>query len=301
MSDAVHEPSYEAYEGPRTSSWQRLAAVVRRGLGHTVTSPWFWALVGVTLIHVGVRGVSLYVTGQVDLPQGTVPEEAADQVRFTSGFLSNVLATQARWIVTFMLVVAGADAIAEDLEAGGLTFYFTKPLTKSGYALAKLATPFTACMLVTALPLLVVWGLGMAFTPSQLYPDSVWLLPLGLIAASAVISAMTTLIVGGLSAVLGSSRRASLAWVALVVILAGATQVLQAVTVDPATVAAGDPVAQLLVDPYNALERVTGTLLSIDPTGVFPPAWGAWLTTAGWSVLGALGITYALQREEVAG
>lgn len=290
MSDAVYEPSYEAYEGERTSRWTRLGAIARRGMSHVAASTWFWVLLGLSLIHVAVRGVVLYVTGQVDLPPGAVPPQAEDQIRFTGRFLTGTLAAQARWVVTFMLVAVGAEAIAEDLDAGGLTFYFTKPITKPGYVAGKTAAPFAACLLVTAFPVLVLWGLGMAFTPSELYPDDVWLLLGGLLVASVVISAMTTLIVAALSALVGSRGRTSVVWVALVIVLAGAARVAYAATEEAAT---------LLADPYNALTKATETLARVDAS--LAPATGAWLTVAGWVLVSLAVLAWALHREEVGG
>jgi ABC-type transport system involved in multi-copper enzyme maturation permease subunit len=290
VSDAVFEPSYETYEGERTSRARRLYAIARRGLSRMAGSTWFWVLFGLSLAHIAIRGVVLYVTGQVDVPPGTVPPEAQDQIRFTSRFLTDALAFQVRWVVTFVLVVVGAETIAEDLQAGGLTFYFTKPITKPGYTAGKLAAPLAACLLVTALPLLLLWVLGMAFTPEALYPDRAWLLPLALVAGSLVASAMTTLVVAGLSGLVGSSGRASVVWIALVFVLAGASRVAHAVT---------DEAAALLVGPYNAIGKALETLTGVDAS--LAPATGAWLTVAGWSLAGIAAIAWTFHRQEVAG
>lgn len=290
MTDAIYEPSYEAYDGERTSRLGRVGAIARRGLSRVVSSTWFWVLLGVSLAHVAVRGVILYITGQVDLPPGAVPAEAQDQVRFTGRFLADALSTQARWVVTFVLVAVGAEVIAEDLEVGGLTFYFTKPISRAGYVAGKLAGPFTACLLVTAFPLIVLWVLGMAFTPSALYPDDPWLLPLILLAASLVVSLMATLVVAAISGLVGSRGRTSVVWIALVIVLSGAARVAFAAT---------DEAATLLVDPYNAFDKATQTLLGIDAS--IAPATGAWLTLAGWTLAAAVGLAFALDREEVAG
>lgn len=285
MTDAVYEPSYEAYEGSRTSRFHRLAAIARRGVAKMTRSTWFWVLIAATIVHLAIRGIVLYGAGQAG---GGLP--GASQLQFTGEFLTGALGVQARWIVTFMLAVVGTDVISEDLDTGGLTFYFTKPITKPGYLAGKLAAPFAAALAVTAVPLLILWGLGFVFTPENLHPDDVWMLPLALVAASLVISAMTTLVVAALSGLVGSRGRAAVVWIALVFVLGGAAQVAEAVS--------GDPAAHL-IDPYHALEKVTQWLASVDASQI--PEVGAGLTVAGWSLAALAGLWWTLHREEVAG
>lgn len=290
MTDAVYEPSYEAYEGERTTRAGRLAAIARYGFGHVVRSTWFWVLLGLSLAHIAARGIFLYVTGQIDLPEGAVPPGAYDRVHFTGRFMADALGFQSRWIVTFVLVAVGVDVIAEDLEAGGLSFYFTKPITKPGYLAGKLAGPFAACLLVTAAPLLVLWVLGMAFTPGALHPDDAWLMPLALVAASLVVSAMATLIVAALSGLVRSRGRISVVWIALVIVSWAASRLVYAAT---------DEAATLLIDPFNAIDEVATILLGIESTAT--PSMGAWLTVAGWGLFSLAALAWTMSSEEVAG
>lgn len=290
MTDAVYEPSYEAYEGSRTSRARRLGAIAGRGWSKTVGSIWFWALLGVSLVHVAIRGGVLYFTGQIDASDGIIPPDARAQVEFTGRFLTDALADQARWVVTFILVVVGADAISEDLDTGGLTFYFTKPISQPGYVAGKLAAPFAACLLVTAGPVLLLWLMGLVFTPEAVYPDDVWLLPFGLLAASIVVSAMTTLVVAALSGLVGSSGRTAVVWIAIVFVLAAAGQVTEAVS--------GNVDAELL-DPYAALDKLGELLTGVDDSQL--SGVGAALTVAGWILASLGGLWWTLRREEVAG
>jgi hypothetical protein len=281
VTDAVYEPAYEAYEGSRTSRLARIGAIAQRGLAQVGSSLWFWVILGVSFLHIAVRGAVLQIGAQGAQP-GATP--------FSASFLADALLSQARFGVTFVLAAVAADVIAEDLETGGLTFYFTNPLTKPGYAAGKGAGPFAATLAVTAVPVLVLWLLAVAFTPEALYPDNVWLLPLGILAASVLVGLVTTLVVAAVSAVVGARGRTAAVWVGLVFLLAAAARVARGVA---------DNADLLLIDLFDALERTTHTLLGIETSPI--PELGAWLTVAGWVLVSLAGLTWGLHREEVAG
>lgn len=285
MTDAVYEPAYEPYEGERTSRASRVLVIARRGMREASRSTWIWVLFAITLVHIVVRGVALYVTGQTEVG---LPDQ--EQIQFTARFLTDTIALQARWVVTFALLVIATDAISEDLQAGGLTFYFTKPLTKPGYLAGKLAAPFATSFLLTAVPMLVVWFLGIAFTPEALYPPDVWMLPLALLGASFVISLTASLVVLALSGLIGSSGRAAVAWIAIAFLMAGAARIAELVAEDPA---AG------LVDLFASFDKITQTLVSVDASIL--PATGAWLTVGGWVLASLVALGWSMQREEVTG
>lgn len=281
MTDAVYEPAYEPYEGSRTSRAGRVGTIAARSLRVTLSSTWFWVIFGLSLVHLAARGVFLQMSAE-----GAIPGQTA----FSAAFLADTLASQARWAVTFVLAAVGAGVVAEDLQAGGLTFYFTKPITKPGYLAGKLAGPFAASLAVTALPLATLWLIGVAFTPETAYPDRVWLLPLTLLLASLVASAVATLVVAALSALVANRGWTAGVWIALVLVLATAARVAEAVT--------GNPDAALL-DPYNALDDVSRWILGAETSDA--STWGAGLAVAGWALAALAGLAWGLERQEVAG
>lgn len=280
MTDAVYEPAYETYEGQRTSLLTRTGAIAQRSLAKAFRSTWLWILIALTLVHVGIRGVALYATGQGVAPGG--------QSLFTGEFLAESLATQARWFVTLALVVVGADAIAEDLEAGGLTFHLTKPITKPSYVAGKMAGPLTATLLLTVLPVLVLVLLGVAFTPEAGHPADLARISAALVLAGALVSLTATLVVLALSALLGSRWPAALVWVGIAVILAGAARIVEVVTGEASTV---------LIDIYAALDEVTRSMAGLAGSQI--PEWGAWLAVGGWIAASLAALAWSLHGQEV--
>jgi ABC-type transport system involved in multi-copper enzyme maturation permease subunit len=67
-------------------------------------------------------------------------------------FYSDMLSTQSFWALV-MGVTVGAGEIAEDLRSGALTFYLGRPVTRLDYVLGKTASVSFVVLLVTLLPL----------------------------------------------------------------------------------------------------------------------------------------------------
>jgi ABC-2 type transport system permease protein len=108
-------------------------------------------------------------------------------------------------IIIFNAVVA-PELVSRDLRNGILPLYFSRPLTRSDYALAKLAALVTANFLMLAGPQLLMF-IGGSFT----LPDAaaVWD-EFGDLAAGLAVSAMFALLCGSLSLLIASffGRRA---------------------------------------------------------------------------------------------
>jgi ABC-2 type transport system permease protein len=67
------------------------------------------------------------------------------------------------WLVIFFVAVVGPELVSRDLRSGVLPLYFSRPLPRGDYALAKLGALVTALWLLLGAPQLVMF-LGAAFT-----------------------------------------------------------------------------------------------------------------------------------------
>lgn len=286
----VYEHAYEAWEGDLEPRWRRVAAIAGQELGRVVSSTWVWLLWIATLVHVAIRGFVLWASAQFDVPAEQLPPGAADQIRFTEGFLANVLGFQAGIVLLLMLALVAAGVLARDLDAGALTFYFSKPITRTGYAAAKLSAPVIMGLTVTALPLLVLWVLGVAFTPEALHPDTVASLPLRLLAAGGLVSLAASLVAVAISGLVRSTNIAAGVWVALALISKAAAGILAAL--------AGEPLLEF-VDLFHAFRVANDSVLGL-AVADDELAW-AWGVTAGWILAGAGTIAHVLRSEEVGG
>ncbi len=282
----VHEHGYEPWEGERRPRWERVMAVALEGLSRGAASKWVWLVWAATAVHVAIRGGIVYFSGQVN--PGVVEENAS--LGFTSTMLGDVLGLQAQWVLLILLVVVGTGTVARDKNAGALTFYFSKPISRTGYAVGKIASPFVFAMTVTFVPLFLVWVLGMAFTPEVLIPEGVYGLLWRLLAASVVVSLAASVVAVALSAVVRSANVAAASWVALALLSAAGGSMLARVSGN-VRLEAVDVLGSFTLAGLDVL----GASVPGDPTG-----W-AWIVTVGWCVVGVGALAWVLWGEEVTG
>ncbi|WP_431937051.1 ABC transporter permease [Micromonospora sp. RP3T] len=157
MSDAtgvIHDIGYQRYTGRRLGRRQVFGALYGHGLrtvfglGRSAKAKIFpWLVVAVvTVVAAGLTAVRSQL-GQVVLTYA----QFADAMS---------------WLVIFFVAVAAPELVSRDLRSGVLPLYFSRPLPRGDYALAKLAALMTALWLLLGGPQLVMF-LGAAFTTSR--------------------------------------------------------------------------------------------------------------------------------------
>ncbi|MFG1678399.1 ABC transporter permease [Micromonospora sp. NPDC049282] len=187
----IHDIGYQRYTGPRLGRRQVFGALYGHGvrtvfgLGRSAKSKIFpWLVVAVvTVVAAGLTAVRSQ-TGQVVMTYA----QFADAMS---------------WLVIFFAAVAAPELVSRDLRSGVLPLYFSRPLPRGDYALAKLAALVTALWLLLGGPQLVMF-LGAAFTTSRgvrgVWDELLDLLP-GLLYAGlwAVVFASIALLVASLT------------------------------------------------------------------------------------------------------
>ncbi|NES31162.1 ABC transporter permease subunit [Micromonospora terminaliae] len=147
----IHDIGYQRYTGPRLGRRHVFGALYLHGvrtafgLGRSAKAKIFpWLVVGIVLI------VAAGLTA-VRTQTGTVVMTYAQ------------FADAMSWLVIFFVAVVGPELVSRDLHSGVLPLYFSRPLPRGDYALAKLGSLVTALWLLLGAPQLVMF-LGAAFT-----------------------------------------------------------------------------------------------------------------------------------------
>jgi ABC-2 type transport system permease protein len=147
----IHDIGYERYRGERlgrryaTGSLWTHSLRTAYGLGRSAKAKIFpWLVAALVTVVAVVAVVIRAVTGEVaitylDFPEGIYP-----------------------LLILFGAVVA-PELVSRELRTGVLSLYFSRPLTRADYALAKLAALVTALWLLLAGPLLLMF-LGGVFS-----------------------------------------------------------------------------------------------------------------------------------------
>lgn len=189
---AVYKRGYRRYQGPLTGRWTRFMVLPRyawRGLYQQrlvvllTMAAFVWPLLCACFV---------YLTNHAELLQG-LDKEFRELIQVNASFFSYFMYVQAGFAV-FLAALAGPGLIAPDLSNNALPLYFSRPLTRWSYALARLTVLVGMLSVVTWIPGLLLfwfqvalagwwwfwqnWTLGAAVVAGFL----LWLLLLGLVA-----------------------------------------------------------------------------------------------------------------------
>src|SRR4029453_19292951 len=133
---AVYKRGYRRYEGPLTGRWARFLVLPRyawrrlyqqRLVVLVTILPFVWPLLCARFV---------YLTNHVELLQG-LDREFREFIQVDGRFFAVFMYVQAAFAV-FLAALAGPGLIAPDLAHNALPLYFSRPLTRWTYALARL-------------------------------------------------------------------------------------------------------------------------------------------------------------------
>ncbi|MEH0974613.1 ABC transporter permease [Micromonospora sp. CPCC 205546] len=147
----IHDIGYQRYTGPRLGRRAVFGALYLHGLrtafglGRSAKAKIFpWLVVAiVTVVAAGLAAVR---------------SQVGETVMTYAQFADNM-----SWLVIFFVAVVAPELVSRDLRSGVLPLYFSRPLPRSDYPLAKLLALATALWLLLGAPQLVMF-LGAAFT-----------------------------------------------------------------------------------------------------------------------------------------
>jgi ABC-2 type transport system permease protein len=194
VNGVIHDIGYQRYAGPRLGRAYAVRSLYVQslrgafGLGRGAKAKVFpWLVVGLlTLIAVVIVAIAANVP-DMPMPYLEFPEEMT------------------LFIVLFGAVV-GPELVSRDLRSGVLSLYFSRPITRADYPLAKLAALVSAMWLILAGPLLIMF-LGEVFSVDRF--GDVWPI-LGTFSQGLASSAVFALVYSALSLLVASlaGRRA---------------------------------------------------------------------------------------------
>ncbi|MEH1012282.1 ABC transporter permease subunit [Micromonospora sp. CPCC 206060] len=150
-SGVIHDIGYQRYTGPRLGRRHVFGALYLHGLrtafgfGRSAKAKIFpWLVVGIlVVVAAGVTAVRAQA-GVIIMTYAQFPDMMS-------------------WLVIFFVAVVAPELVSRDLHSGVLPLYFSRPLPRGDYVLAKLAALFTALWLLLGAPQLLMF-VGAAFT-----------------------------------------------------------------------------------------------------------------------------------------
>ena len=179
--------------------------------------------------------------------------------------------------------------ISYDLRSKAYLQYFSRPLSPNEYIAGKSAVIWFFLGMITTLPGLTLYGLGVLLSPEISVVGMTWDIPLRILLASVALIVPTTALAISYSACTVENRYASFAWFATWIMGSVAYQILtNAPRMGRRRMSEIDVDADrwLLVSPYHTLGKVETWLFGLD-TGE-SSVWPAILTLLAITVSGTL-------------
>src|SRR6478752_7476893 len=154
---SVYKRGYRRYSGPLTGSWTRFLVLPRYAWRRLYQQRLVLMLTVLAFVWPILCAGFIYLTNHTDLLQG-LDKEFLQFIQVDGRFFSIFMYVQAGFAV-FIAALAGPGLIAPDLANNALPLYFSRPLTRWSYALARLSVLVGMLSVVTGIPRLLLFGL----------------------------------------------------------------------------------------------------------------------------------------------
>ena len=250
---AVYKRGYRRYDGPLTGRWARFLVLPRYAWRRLYQQRLVLLLTMLAFVWPLLCAGFIYLTNHAELLQG-LDRDFRQFIQVNGQFFSIFMYVQAGFAV-FLSALAGPSLVAPDLSNNALPLYFSRPLTRWSYALARLTVIIGMLSVVTWIPGLLLFGLQVALAGGWWFVANwtlgaaivagflLWLLVLSLVAMASSAYVKWRVVAGAIS-------------LAVFFILSGVSEMINQIF----RVAWGH-----VLDPAWSVNRVWCTLLGVDP------------------------------------
>jgi ABC-2 type transport system permease protein len=157
---AVYKRGYRRYRGALTGRWTRFMVLPRYAWRRLYQQRLVVLLTMLAMVWPVLCGAFIYLANYADLLKG-LDREFRQFIQVDGTFFATFMYVQAGFAV-FLAALAGPGLIAPDLANNALPLYFSRPLTRWSYALARLTVLVGMLSIVTWIPGLLLFGLQVA-------------------------------------------------------------------------------------------------------------------------------------------
>jgi ABC-2 type transport system permease protein len=157
---AVYKRGYRRYRGPLTGRWARFMVLPRYAWRRLYQQRLVVLLTILAFVWPVLCAGFVYLSNYADLLKG-LDQDFRKFIRVDGQFFAVFMYVQAGFAV-FLAALAGPSLIAPDLANNALPLYFSRPLTRWSYALARLTVLVGMLSVVTWIPGLLLFGLQVA-------------------------------------------------------------------------------------------------------------------------------------------
>ena len=118
------------------------------------------------------------------------------------------------FLIVMLTALVAPSLIAQDMRSRAFLLYFSRPITRLEYVAGKMATVGAYLAMITLVPGIVLYLLGVGLSPDLSVVADTWDLPFRVVVSSIVVIIPTATFSQSLSALMGESRFATFCWFA---------------------------------------------------------------------------------------
>lgn len=236
----VHNLGYRRWSGDREPNWTRWTVIASIGARRAWQNNWLKRMLFFAWLPTIAFGFSFFMWEQAALYpewrqmlrpaiQSLPPTPVFQQVKSAvyGGDMAGSRHTVWAWLLNsffrypqavVMVLMVGMIApplISQDIRSRAFLLYFSRPLTRLEYVAGKTASIFAYLAMISAVPALSLYAIGVVLSPSLDVLYSTWDLPLRILLASVVLMLPTSTLALCLSSLTQESRYAGFAWFAV--------------------------------------------------------------------------------------
>jgi ABC-2 type transport system permease protein len=285
-SMAVYKRGYRRYSGPLTGHRERFLVLPRYAWRRLYQQRLVLLLTMLAFVWPALCAGFIYLTNHAELLQG-LDGDFRQFIQVNGQFFAIFMYIQAGFAV-FLAALAGPGLIAPDLANNALPLYFSRPLTRWSYALARLTVLAGMLSIVTWIPGLILFALQVGLADGGWFRAN-WTLGAGMVAGFLVWIIILSLVAMASSAYVKWRVVAGAVSLAFFFILAGIAEMI-------------DEVLRVnwghIIDPAWAVNQVWRALLGVQLVEG-PGAWASAFALLTMAMLLAVVIERRLRPVEV--
>lgn len=252
---AVYKRGYQRYDGRRTGRWARFLVLPRSAWRRLYQQRLVLLLTMAAFVWPLLCAGFVYLTNHAELLQG-LDQDFRDFIQVDGRFFSIFMYVQGGFAV-FLAALAGPGLIAPDLANNALPLYFSRPLTRWSYALARLTVLVGMLSIVTWVPGLVLFGLQVGLAGGG-WLRAHWTLGAGMVTGFLLWLLMLSLVAMASSAYVRWRVVAAAVSLAFFFVLSGVAEMIDQIL----RVSWGH-----IIDPAWTVNQVWCALLGVEPPG----------------------------------
>lgn len=232
----LHDVGYRAWEGKTTSSGIRWLSIASTGIRIAFRSTWLSRTLILSVVPALAFAIAFLLYEQsIHQPQmreigaNLLMMAGADQAMIQQAMADPESARYQIWSALLlgffrypqaigMLVVVGIVSpklISYDLRNRGYLLYFSRPIQPWEYVFGKSLIVWLFIVLITTIPALLLYVVGLGLSADIYLISDTWDLPLRILAGTLVLTIPTTSVALACSAMTIESRKAVFAWFAM--------------------------------------------------------------------------------------